>query len=457
MLLSTNCTNDENLERQGGNSNAKLKETQKWFNKYKSEGKNYFLLDSLQYNWDEAKITNSEDGTETTIVPIIESKKDDREFWEQRLYIYKTGKEDYKALVYEIATNKYVPLSSHSIDGGNFTGFISVWDLKTGFVRAARFENNQVIETGVVEVIDYTKRNSTNKAPIEAPCVYADFGDGGCGGKSGGDNSAPNLPGTVLREVPVNAPSKGNPVEYYGPRGPVIGGGDTGGYTSPGGGASSGSATTIPNLVIQDPSFSKNPCLSGLFAKLGGSSIFQSYLKKFDNDFSIADLKLAATSNLPVDVNAKTDPPINYLITITFNENTLNNKPALEIARTFIHEMIHAEMFKKLLYIASTKGEIDSDKLYQALTNNDYPELYRYYATYGIDGMQHEQMANQYRATIISFLKGCDNSLTQEQYEAMAWIGLQGTEAWQTKSTLEKMIILDTYNRWLSKAPKNCQ
>ncbi|WP_426485385.1 hypothetical protein [Flavobacterium sp. 2] len=69
MMLSANCTNDENLERQDGNSSAKLKETQKWFSKYESEGENYFLLADLKYNWDEAKITNSEDGTETTIVP----------------------------------------------------------------------------------------------------------------------------------------------------------------------------------------------------------------------------------------------------------------------------------------------------------------------------------------------------------------------------------------------------
>ncbi|WP_426484264.1 hypothetical protein [Flavobacterium sp. 2] len=109
-MLSASCTNDENVEKQDGNSSAKLKEAQKWFSKYESEGENYFLLDSLHYKWDEARITNSEDGTETTIVPIVEKKKDNREFWEQRLYIYKTGEKVYKALIYEIVTNKYVPL-----------------------------------------------------------------------------------------------------------------------------------------------------------------------------------------------------------------------------------------------------------------------------------------------------------------------------------------------------------
>ncbi len=250
MMLFVKCANDENSGQQAANSRAKIAETQKWFNKYKADGANYFLLDSLQYKWDEAKVTNSEDGTETTIVPIVEKKKDNREFWEQRLYIYKTGEKDYKALVYEIVTNKYVPLKKHSIDGGDFTGFVSVWDLKTGFVRAARFENNKVIETGVVEIIDYTTRNATNRAPIEAPCIYADFGDGGCGGKSNGGTET-TLNGGALREVAVTAPGQGSPVEYYGPRSPIIGGGDAGSYTSPnGGGVNTGGGGAVTEEVV---------------------------------------------------------------------------------------------------------------------------------------------------------------------------------------------------------------
>ncbi|QOG02051.1 hypothetical protein [Flavobacterium sp. MDT1-60] len=228
-FLLSNCAND-GISEEHKVSQANIKDVQSWFKQYEASSENYSLFQNLDYNWTEAKITTSQDGTETVIVPVNELKKDQRDFWEQRLYIYKTGKEDYKALVYEIYTNKEVQPSSQSIEGGDFTGFMSVWDLKTGFVRAAKFVNNQVVETGTVEVVDYTQRNITNKAPIEAPCVYADFGDGGCGGLSGGDTATP------LREVIVYGPSKGTPVEYYGPRSPVIGGSDTGGYISPSGG-----------------------------------------------------------------------------------------------------------------------------------------------------------------------------------------------------------------------------
>ncbi|QOG04819.1 hypothetical protein [Flavobacterium sp. MDT1-60] len=246
-FLLAKCAHDEQTGNNGVAQNSDVNAAKKWFAKYESSNENYSLFQNLDYDWDEAKLTTSEDGTKTVIVSINELKSDPRDFWEQRLYIYKTGKEVYRALVYEIYTNKYVEKKNQSLEGGSFTGYISVWDLKTGFIRAARFENNKVVETGTVEVVDYSQRNITNKAPIEAPCIYADFGDGGCGGKSNGGNDT-TLNGGVLRDVPVFGPSngtQGSPVEYYGPRSPVIGGGDTGNYTSPnGGGASTGGGGT---------------------------------------------------------------------------------------------------------------------------------------------------------------------------------------------------------------------
>ncbi|MNQ71097.1 hypothetical protein D3C85_857580 [compost metagenome] len=273
-FLLAKCANDEQTGNNGIAQNSDVNAAKKWFTKYESGNENYSLFQNLDYDWDEAKLTTSEDGTKTVIVPVNELKSDPRDFWEQRLYIYKTGKEVYRALVYEIYTNKYVEKKSQSLEGGSFTGYISVWDLKTGFIRAARFENNKVVETGTVEVVDYSQRNITNKAAIEAPCIYADFGDGGCGGKSNGSNDT-TLNGGALRDVPVFGPSngtQGSPVEYYGPRSPVIGGGDTGNYTLPnGGGASTGGGGSAPinNYIIN-----KNKlCGTYNFKKVGNANV----------------------------------------------------------------------------------------------------------------------------------------------------------------------------------------
>ena len=216
-----------------------------------------------------------------------------------------------------------------------------------------------------------------------------------------------------------------------------------------------GGVVDFSYLVIIDKSFASNPCLMSVYNKLGGSATFQSYLKKFDGDFSVANLKLSANSNIVSTVNAETSPPVNYLIEISFNSNNLN-RSSLEIARTFMHEMIHAEMFRKLLSLSSTNGEIDVLLLNQMLTQHNYPGLYDYYRRYGVNDMQHEQMAAHYIENIIDFLKGLDSSLSQQEYEALAWGGLKGTVAWNSKTGQEKQNIMDTYNNWKSKAGTSC-
>lgn len=118
--------------------------------------------------------------------------------------------------------------------------------------------------------------------------------------------------------------------------------------------------------------------------------------------------------------------------------------------------MIHAEMFRKLLSLSASNGEIDVTKLNQMLTEHNYPGLYDYYSRFGVNGMQHEQMASHYRETIVSYLKAYDSSLTQEEYESIAWEGLKETTTWNALSQTQKQKIADVYKQWLSKAGKAC-
>ena len=112
ILILSSCENDSSYSS-GQISQAKnIQSAKEWFDDYEGKSENIVLMQNLDYNWNDAQITKSEDGTETIIVPVNELKKDERDFWEQRLYIYKIGKEDYKALVYEIYTNKNVEPSS---------------------------------------------------------------------------------------------------------------------------------------------------------------------------------------------------------------------------------------------------------------------------------------------------------------------------------------------------------
>ncbi|KIC02659.1 hypothetical protein OA88_08140 [Flavobacterium sp. JRM] len=453
LLIVWSCETEKLVTDEQTPQSKSILSAKTWFDKYESNGINYELFQNLEYDWSEANITKSEDGTETIIVPVIELKEDKEEIWSQKLYLYKLDEGNFKALLFEIYPDKDVLASSQTIDGGDFNGYMTTWDLKMGFVRASRFKNNQVIENGIVTVISIDK-NSTSKAPAILPCDI-DGCENGNGGT--GDPAAPRPP-VQLRPVVVTGSSTGAPVIYT-PRTPATGGGGTspGGFTSPGGGSGgSGSSDSNPPVTVTvDPSFDKNPCLKAVYTKLGGSVVFQNYLKKFDGTFSVANLKLEASSTLPSKINAETSPPKNYMISITFNSNNLG-RPSLDVARTFIHEMIHAEMFRKLLSLSASNGEIDVTKLNQMLTEHNYPGLYDYYSRFGVNGMQHEQMASHYRETIVSYLKAYDSSLTQEEYESIAWEGLKETTTWNALSQTQKQKIADVYKQWLSKAGKAC-
>ncbi len=210
-----------------------------------------------------------------------------------------------------------------------------------------------------------------------------------------------------------------------------------------------------PNIIIPTRRFKNNNRIYSIYNKIKHAVNIKQYLQNFDAQFSVAhlvlDVKPFEDGN---DANAKTYEPEHYRIEIIFNSNKLN-RPWLDIARTMMHEMIHAEMYRILLSLASTNGQIDKEDLKNKLTSHNYPGLYEYYRMYNFDDMQHEQMADYYRNIISTFLKQLDSSLTNEQADAMAWVGLQETTAWNNLTIQQKNNIINIYNSWRNTAPIN--
>ncbi|GAA3776451.1 hypothetical protein [Flavobacterium ginsengiterrae] len=245
MILAT-CTKCQKDDDVGQTNDKTLLFAKEWFKNYEAEGSNYELFQNLDYDWNNAAITNSEDGTKTIIVPINEIKKDPIETWKQNLYIYKLSENNYEALLFEIyPDSKNTDPNSSLIDSGIFNGYITAWDLKKGFVKAALFENGTVAQNGSIKV--YSKNKAiTSKAPSNKANCPAGIE---CDTDGSGDT------GTELKEVVINNNCQ-NPSGYV-----VIynnGGsgytGDTspGGYTNHGTGASSGSGES--NIEITPPS-----------------------------------------------------------------------------------------------------------------------------------------------------------------------------------------------------------
>ncbi len=210
-----------------------------------------------------------------------------------------------------------------------------------------------------------------------------------------------------------------------------------------------------PNIVKPTLRFKNNTRLNCIFNKAKTSANFKQYLTNYDSRFSVAHLQFDVKS-LPSSTNAQTNYPIGYWIKIDINSNNLN-RPTLDIARTLMHEIIHAEMFRILLSIAPTSnGQIDVVQLKAMLNARDYPGIYDYYRRYGVNNMQHEQMAAHFRGIIKNFLKQIDGSITDVQAESMAWVGLQGTVAWNNLGSTNQNNILNTYNNWYNSATHSC-
>jgi|GEM_PF-1454111 len=239
-----------------------------------------------------------------------------------------------------------------------------------------------------------------------------------------------------------------------------------------------GGIINFPLKIFIDQSFKNNPCLKGIYDNMvANSPLASNYLKNFDSNMSVSDLMFAGDDTMSSDTNAQTSPPVDKLIKITFNTNNLN-RPKLSIARTFIHELIHAEIFRKLLSI-SNHSSIN-------LTNNDlnlikenFPGIFDYYVRFKFNvpagqilaDPQHQMMAQHYRTIISNAIKEFDQyQHPQNIYDSLAWVGLMGegninmqtgltsnpTVAWLNLSQTVRLDIINTVTTFESNNT-NCQ
>jgi len=191
-----------------------------------------------------------------------------------------------------------------------------------------------------------------------------------------------------------------------------------------------------------------------VYGKLMESSTdFKNMIQKFDGEFPVSHLKLEmrdlgntrAVTEAP-DGNGGNNSP-DYVITIALNSNSnehgVNYRPNLMTAKTIAHEVIHAEMYRKLLSVLDNGGNIQGvtrQNVLDALDGN-FPGLYDYYMRYNFDTAtpnngQHQAMATHYRETIASGLQVFDtgipvpidsngNPIISQLYMDLAWEGLR--------------------------------
>ena len=290
------------------------------------------------------------------------------------------------------------------------------------------------------------------------------------------------------------------PVGEESPSGPG-GGGGSGGGSDPGADSgmsspmSPGGSTPIDNAffddqVFIDDSFKEHPCLKTVYDAMGKATKFSEYLHHFEPDFSVADLRFLADDNFKSNREVKyhnataiTDPPLaSNLINITFNtDSTLNSniltKPDVYKAVAMIHEILHAEMYRKMLDALKT-AEINQTTLnwttwtaqefkqfIEALENKysgilDYFTRYKWQVPGGQQptSWQHQAMAQHYRDIIKQALTGYDPALTEAEKEALSWLGLNDANvvAWQNLMPEERTAINDIQTQIKNTFPNGC-
>lgn len=219
----------------------------------------------------------------------------------------------------------------------------------------------------------------------------------------------------------------------------------------------------LDDLILTDPSFqgTKVECI---FEKLKNTNTgFRSMIQKFDGDFPVAHLRFKTAALSPLDA-AITSVPDNsalsddYIIDITFNSNTnsqghFNFRPSLLSAKTLAHEVIHAEMYRKLMSLAKqghldfSGWDIQQQKNYVLSIKDNFPGIYDYMRRY--KGWQHEQMAEHYRDVMIDIMKSYGGDTWDDQiYSDLSWEGLKSTSSWSSLSSAEKARIegvIDTF------------
>ncbi|MFV8838243.1 hypothetical protein [Salinimicrobium soli] len=216
--------------------------------------------------------------------------------------------------------------------------------------------------------------------------------------------------------------------------------------------------------------FKNNPCLRSVYDDMGKASSFKTYLQKFDGDMSVADLRFGYDVNFEVNypeqisAMAVTNLPDNNIIKIEFNgdsslSSSIHGKPKLIVATGFIHEMLHAEVFRKMMDAvlrAEREGTTETTLNWLEYDNpgqvhheflasliNNYEGIHDYYTRFyyfllndgdpnndptSMDpGWQHQQISQHYRSIIVSAISEYDNHQhSSELYEALAWTGLMG-------------------------------
>lgn len=434
IILMVNCATEENQLDQ--NNNLGVIAAKNWFENNIDNYNDPILRYAKELQWQNAIVTAGENGEVIEIpfslkdnIAVTNDKQNQLKAY-HRLVLIKETDQVYVPFYLQIFTNdeNYNNLDKkfNYYNIKDFNGFINVYEPESQVSSTEKYEHGIRIKPSV------TAKNDVMM------CTYLGwwYEDG------------------TFEEISLVGCNGGSGSLSYRP--PTYGGG--------GGGSSGGITAPTPAQII-DALTGKAKCI---FEKLKNSSSgFENAIKKFDGEFTVSHLKLTINNNLDTNVYGITNPPVNYVTEVQFDNTKLGTLSDLGAATVFAHEIIHAEIFRKMLS-AAQRGTLNSKTPQEqvALVNSlkdNFPGLYDYYEKRWKPTWNHEMMANHYRGTIADIIQQFDNNrLPRSAYEAVAWLGLGkldtnvATIAWDNLSPEQKTATTKLINEHFYKGPSNC-
>lgn len=381
--------------------------------------------------------------------------------------VLKQVKGGYLAFILEFkASDRFYYNSKGRIDYSKFSGTISKFDLDGALLKVLETSNGYAVRS-----------NNLANARVGQECfnevVYYEYEV--CGNEDGDFSSKTGLPYGECETVAVISTTSscgetgGLDSDFWGDSGTYIPGESSGDpyYSGGSGGTSTAPGTSTPTdgedpttdeptpvligivepeepILIRDiekdSTLVQNQKANCIYDKLGGNTAMKSLVTEYEDNGGTVNLtyKVGTLSDgTDVKKNGQCDPVDNTFknIVITLDENYIATARTIQVARTFLHESVHAKIFSYLRQIGG----------YEHLDKDNFPVMYEAYVEAKKSGVSmdtvtnrvhHEEIAKHYVELIAKGLQEFDTmnhnnpEVTIEHYRALAWDALRGTTAW---------------------------
>ena len=207
------------------------------------------------------------------------------------------------------------------------------------------------------------------------------------------------------------------------------------------------------NLRIFKNLTGKPLCINNLLDDKGNSFV-QKLLENFEGDNSDFDINITSVDVLisektKKEINGSTTEPIAKTISIKISTTRANEHPNLVVARSILHEYIHADIYRKTPILHDSNGMPDFKKTYETYVDvyhhNNMAELYLNSMKDALKAFHKDVLTSDYK----KYKDYYDEEPSDAFYEAVAWGGLAeaNPEAWVKLDATKKQEIITLSER----------